>query len=451
MKFDVIIIGAGGGGYPGAFRLARSGYKVALIDPKGELGGNCLFSGCIPSKTVREIAQMVWRVKRILKTDIKTDFSLIQDYKDKVQETRFLQHREELKENPNVTFFKAKAKIKDNQRVILDGNEIEGKYMVIATGSEPIRPNFPGSQYCITSDDLFGYKTPLRKLPEKIIIVGGGYIALETASILLTLGYDVTVLVRGDKVLKGFEPEIVSTLLPLLNLKIMYNSPLLEVKKVKEDEYEVIYASKDGSKKSLNAGLVMLATGRKPVLPEGVENIGLSIDVKGHIVVDEAMRTNIPNVYATGDVNGKAPFFYAAVRMSMAAAYNIMAGSSPTDFVDFKSIPVTIFTIPPAAYVGFMPSDLKRLGIPYVEASYDMKRDAMAQMYDEMEGVVKLYFERGSLRVLGGWVVGVHAGYIINEIGQAVANGLTARDLANFADQHPATNELIAYTARKVV
>jgi dihydrolipoamide dehydrogenase len=220
----------------------------------------------------------------------------------------------------------------------------------------------------------------------------------------------------------------------------MYNSPLLEVKNVKEDEYEVIYASKDGNKKSLKAGLVMLATGRKPVLPEGVENIGLSIDVKGHIVVDEAMRTNIPNVYATGDVNGKAPFFHATVRMSMAAAYNIMAGSSPTDFVDFKSIPVTIFTISPAAYVGFMPNDLKRLGIPYVEASYDMKRDAMAQMYDEMEGVVKLYFERGSLRVPGGWVVGVHAGYIINEIGQAVANGLTARDLANFADQHPATN-----------
>ena len=128
-----------------------------------------------------------------------------------------------------------------------------------------------------------------------------------------------------------------------------------------------------------------------------------------------------------------------------------MSNGVATDYVDYKSIPVTIFTIPPAAYVGVMPSEAKKLGLSVIEASYDMKNDPMAQMYDEMGGVLKLYFERGSLRLIGAWIVGVHAGFVINELGQAVAHGLTAKQLAEFADQHPTTNELVAYTARKVL
>jgi dihydrolipoamide dehydrogenase len=455
METDVIIIGAGGGGYPGAFRLARSGYRVVIIDPKGELGGNCLFSGCIPSKTIRELAQIVWRNNRILKANLKPDFSLIQDHKDRVQEIRYMQHREELKEfRDNIELIRGKAKLIDNKTVEAETEngmiEVKGRYLVISTGSEPVKPKFPGSEFSITSDDLYGYRTSLRRLPDDITIVGGGYIALETAIILKALGYNVRLLVRSDKVLKGFESEIVNTLLPLLGLEIMYNSPILEIKKIGEQEFEVFYSDGKGNKKSLKTGLVMLATGRKPVLPEGAGGI-LALDSKGHISVDDSMKTNLPNVFATGDVNGKAPYFHAAVRMSIAAAYNIMSNGTPADYVDFKSIPVTIFTIPPASYVGIMPSEAKRMGISFIEASYELKNDPMAQMYDEMGGVLKLYFERGSLRLIGAWIVGVHAGFAINELGQAVAHGLTAKDLAEFADQHPTTNELIAYTARKVL
>ncbi|MGC9105600.1 MAG: hypothetical protein ACP5HQ_04150 [Thermoprotei archaeon] len=150
-------------------------------------------------------------------------------------------------------------------------------------------------------------------------------------------------------------------------------------------------------------------------------------------------------------MTNRAEFFHAAVRMSLAAAYNILAKGKPADFVDFRSIPVTVFTIPPAAYVGYTEEQLRAMNVSYVSAEYDMRRDAMAQMYDEMGGMLMLYFERGSLRLLGSWIVGVHAGYVINEIGLAFSRGLTARDLASFADQHPATNELVAYTARKVL
>lgn len=456
MKFDVVVIGAGGGGYPGAFRLAKSGYSVLMVDPKGELGGNCLYSGCIPSKTVREIGETVWRAKKMIKHEIPVDFTAIQDHKDYVQETRFKQHKRELAEYNTITFYKGTAKIKDLTHVIVkteDGKEIEAetKYIIIATGSEPFRPSFPGSEFCITSDDLFSYKTPLRKLPQDMVIIGGGYIAVEVASVFGILGVKTHMLVRGDRILRGFEDEIVNTILPLLKLDIKYNSPVVEVKKIKEDEYEVFYAGKDGSKKSIVTNMVMLATGRKPVLPEGVENIGISLDKSKHIAIDDAMRTNLPHVFATGDVNGKAPYFHAAVRMSLAAAYNIMSNGIPTDYVDIKSIPVTIYSIPSASFVGIMPSQAKKMGIETIEAIYNMEDEVMSQIYDEREGMLKLIFERGSLRLIGAWMVGVHSQYLINEVGQAVAHGLTARQLASFADQHPATNEIVAYTARKVL
>ena len=454
MQADVVVLGAGGGGYPGAYRLARSGYTVVMADPKGELGGNCLYSGCVPSKTVRELAQTYWRAKKLLNLEGKVDFSLLQDHKDRVQEIRFRQHREELKEFPSLNFVKGVGEIMDRETIIIhsDEEDLEVKYrhLIIATGSEPVKPNVPGAEYGITSDELFGYRTNLRKLPGRIAIVGGGYIAVETASVLSALGYEVTILVRGERALRNVSQELANTLLSVLNLNISYNSPVLEVRKVKEDEYKVVY-SKAGTQKELDVGLVLFATGRKPVLPKGVERLGVRVDSKGYIEVDEAMRTSVKGVYATGDVNGKAPYFHGAVRMSLAAAYNIMANGEPVDYVDYKAIPVTIYSIPSASAVGYTREELERMGVEFVEATYDMRKDVMAQIYDEMEGVMKLYFQKGSLRFLGGWIVGVHSGYVINELGQAFARGLTARDLANYADQHPATNELVAYTARKVL
>lgn len=163
------------------------------------------------------------------------------------------------------------------------------------------------------------------------------------------------------------------------------------------------------------------------------------------------MRTNLPNIFSTGDVNGKAPYFHAAVRMSIAAAYNIMSNGVPIDYVDIKSIPVSIYSVPSASYVGIMPSQARKMGIETIEATYNMEDEVMSQIYDEREGVLKLIFERGSLRLIGAWMVGVHSQYLINEVGQAVAHGLTARQLASFADQHPATNEIVTYAARKVL
>ncbi|BDC18452.1 dihydrolipoyl dehydrogenase [Acidianus sp. HS-5] len=451
MIVDVLIAGAGGAGYPAAFRLNKAGLKVAMADPKGELGGNCLYQGCVPSKTMRELAHLYLRARKLLGFNEVVSFEKVQDHKDFVQETRFKQHKQELSET-SVDFYKGEVEIIDNHHAIIKGEkdaQIEYKYLILASGSGPFVPRFPGSEYCITSDDLYKYKTSIRKLPKEMVIIGGGYIALETASIMNVLGTKVHVLVRSDRVLRGLDTRLVSSLLSMLdkNIDIKFNSPVIEVQKVGENEYKVIYSEKS-EKKEITADLVMLATGRKPVYPKGIEKLGLAIGRSG-VMVDETIVSSVKNVYAPGDVNGRSMFFHSAVRQSLVAAHNILAGT-PIDYMDFESVPKSIFTIPSIAYVGILPEEAKRRGIEIVEASYPLIKDSRAQMYDEAEGEIRLFVERGSLRVIGGWIIGIDAPTMINEIGTVVANGLTARQMADYADQHPMSNESISYAARSI-
>ncbi len=451
MIVDVLIAGAGGAGYPAAFRLDKAGLKVAMADPKGELGGNCLYQGCVPSKALRELAHLYIRARKLLGFNEVVSFEKAQDHKDFVQETRFKQHKQELSES-SIEFYNGEVEIIDNHHAIIKGEkdaEIEYKYLILGTGSAPFVPKFPGSEYCITSDDLYKYKTSIRKLPKEMVIIGGGYIALETASIMNAFGTKTHVLVRSDRVLRGLDSRLVSSLLSMLdkNIDIRFNSPVIEVQKIGDNEYKVIYSEKS-EKKEITAEVVMLATGRKPVYPKGIEKLGLAIGRSG-VMVDETIVTSVKNVYAPGDVNGRSMFFHSAVRQSLVAAHNILAGA-PIDYMDFDSVPKSVFTIPSIAYVGILPEEAKRRGIEIIEASYPLSKDSRAQMYDEAEGEVRLFFEKGSLRVIGGWIIGIDAPTMINEIGTAVANGLTARQMANYADQHPMSNESISYAARSI-
>ncbi|BCU68177.1 dihydrolipoyl dehydrogenase [Sulfolobales archaeon HS-7] len=446
MKYEVLVIGGGGASYPGAFRLSKAGKTVIMADPKGVLGGNCLYQGCIPSKTIREMAELHLRSKRFF-ANISPNFELIQDHKDKVQEKRFKQHDEEIKEN-NVEFVKGEVQVTGDKTAKIIGEkevDVEFNYLILGTGSEPFVPRIPGSEHCITSDDLYKYKTEIRKLPSSMVIIGGGYIALETATIFKALGTEVHVLVRSDKILRSIDQRLVEILKKMIDpeIDIKFNSPVLEVEK-NGNELKVTFSQK-GEKKEIITEKVVMATGRKPVLPKGFEKLGVKVSQKG-VEVDESIRTNIPYVFAPGDVNGISPYFHSAVRQSLVASRNILTGRN-TDFVNFSSIPVTVFTIPPIAYVGIITNRDSSV----IEASYKFERDSRAQIYDELEGEVRLFFEKGSLRALGGWVAGIDAPSLINEIGYAVHNGLTAKQMAEFADQHPMSNESITNAVRSII
>jgi len=449
---DVLVIGGGGGAYPGAFRLAGAGYSVVMADPKGVLGGNCLYSGCVPSKTVREMSELISRARKLV-GPLDFDFGKIQAHKDGVQEIRFRQHQDEIEESPGVTFYKgtvtlkgpAQAEIATEEGVV----EVRARRTIVATGTEVSRAQFPGSEFCITSDDVFSYRPKLTKLPSELVIIGGGYIAFEVATMLGALGTKAHLLIRSDRALRGVDKRLVDSFLSALggSVDIRFNSPILEVQRAGEG-YRALF-SEGGQKKELEADYVLEATGRHPVLPRGIEDLGLNL-VKGYVQVDEAMQTNVKGVYAAGDVTGRTTYFHAAVRESLVAARNIMSGK-PSDYLDVRSIPVSIFTFPPLAYVGITPEVAQGMGMQLLEASYPLKRDVMAQIFEERVGEVRIFVDKSNMRVVGGWVLGEEAPEVINLIALAAQAGLNIRALADFVGQHPVPFEDISYAARTLL
>ena len=222
MKVNVLIIGAGGGAYPAAFRLAGSGKTVLMADPKGVLGGNCLYLGCIPSKTVRELIEINERSGRLLGSKNHADFRLIQQHKDDVQQMRFDQHNREMSEFKSLKFMKGKVSFtgKNSARVTTESEmiDVEFDYVIIATGTVVSRISFPGSDFCITSDDIFSFGSEFREIPKKMVIVGGGYITLEVADMFHALGTEVHLFVRTETVLRNVDRDLVNIAYPLITI-----------------------------------------------------------------------------------------------------------------------------------------------------------------------------------------------------------------------------------------
>ncbi len=453
-NYDVVVIGGGGGGYHGAFELSKGGYRVLLIDDKGNLGGNCLYEGCIPSKSVSIAIYLMEKLRNILNSVGNTDINKVKilwenviDHKDNVQYMRYLQHIREIKEHENVDFVKGVARVVDNHRVVveaIDGSwrrEVEGKYLLVATGSTAIRIPVPGAELAIGSEELFGYKTKYRKVPDNVVVIGGGYIGVEVASALSSLGVKVTIVEMLPRILSGWDQDIVSQIEERLRSKgveILTNSRVVGIKE-EAGQKVVEYERKDGSKGSVAGSEVIMAVGRKPYV-EGLDTLGI-VD-KGHVEVDSSMRTKVPNVYAAGDVIGKYMLYHSAVKESVIAAWNIMHGK-PIYEINFNAIPMTIFTEPEAAMVGLSEDAAKARGINYVTVQYPLADDSYAQIIGVRDGWVKLVIEKESQRIIGGVVYGEAASMIINEIALAVAVNARVKDLALLPHAHPTIFESI--------
>ncbi len=454
---DALTIGAGGGGYPAAFRLAAAGRSVVMVDPKGVMSGNCLAEGCVPSKAVREIAHHLQQQRRFhtsgLHGEVDVDYSEVIAHKDQVQTRRYAQHDAELRAAPNVTLVTGTARIEDPHTVAVDTPEglrrFTARNIVIASGSDISAPPIPGLEHCLNSRDLYALHPSVSKLPASMLVIGGGYVGLETASFFAAFGARVTVFEREAQLLPGMDPDMVALLAPLLdpNIDVILGA---EVRRVEQTPGGVRVVFFDGAaEQHRSAEVAFQALGRHPVIPAGLREAGVAVDAHG-VAVDPTLQTNLRHIYACGDVNGRTPLFHAAVRQSVAAAANILAGDRHADAVDFLSTPTTVFTLPAASYVGLTRASAAAKGICVEEASYSFAEDSRAQIFGETGGEIRLFFATGSLRLVGGWVVGIDAGNLIGQIGLAVSSGLTARDLAAFADQHPMSAEGISRAARNL-
>ncbi|MDA8333230.1 MAG: dihydrolipoyl dehydrogenase [Candidatus Dormibacteraeota bacterium] len=458
-EFDTITIGAGGGAYPAAFRLARAGHKVAMVDVKGVLSGNCLAEGCVPSKAVREVAATYHRMTRAaamgLSGALEVSYEQVLAHKTRVQTLRYQQHDLELAaSSEQLQLIKGRASLLDPHTVEVhtDGaaRRLTAATIIVASGSDISIPPIPGADLCITSRDLFALDATLKDLPRRLVIVGAGYIGLEVASMLHTFGVSVEVLEMTDQILPGMDPRFAQLLASLLDPGIVIR---LGARVARIDRSAaglvVSYSTTDGPATS-TADQVLLAVGRHPVLPDGLSEAGITV-ASGRPLVNPALQTNLPHVYATGDVNGLSMLFHSAVRQSLTASTSILNGNHASDSFDPDAVPTTIFTMPEAAYVGLLPARAAAAGVPLVESAYSFTEDSRAQIMDDTGGEIRLFFAPQSLRLLGGWVVGIDAANLIGEIGTSVAAGLTAHQLARFSDQHPMASEGIGKSARQLV
>ncbi len=448
-EYDVITIGAGGAAYPAAFRLKRSGFSVIMIDEKGVMSGNCLSEGCVPSKAIIETVHN-YKIMREF-TEFKLNYGDIIKRKDHVQEMRYRQHAAELKE-ADLEIIKGTAKLLDTHTVEVDTGKEKMKlgfrHLIIGSGAYTYKLNIPGSEYAITSADLFKIDPAVKKIPDSLVVIGGGYIGVETASFMSILGSKVTLIERSDRLLTDMDAGIVDKLTGMLpEMVINLNNEVKSIEKA-GNKFKTIIVDENGEKVSILSDMVMMATGREPLIPEGTAQCGIEMDRHG-IKVNSAMQTNIPHIYATGDVNGITPLFHAAKRQSLIAAANIMAGDTAVERFDSSSVPFTLFSIPNMSFVGITPDTARQGKIEYSAVTYPMIEDSMAEIHNEICGEITMLFDK-NLKIIGGYVIGNDAGNLINEIALGIHKGLNARDFAEMAHQHPMTFEGLDSAARKL-
>ncbi len=459
-EVDTLTLGAGGGAYPAGFALARAGQRVVMVDPKGVTSGNCLAEGCVPSKAVFEAVELHRRLSGPVGRAAgglggSPDYGAIVAWKDGVQRRRYAQHDRELAATPTLRLEAGTGRLVDPHTVDVTTEDGVHRYrassIILATGSDVYVPPLEGAELCVTSRDLFALEPSVTALPARLAVIGGGYVGLEVACMYRALGVEVTVIEALPTLLAGMDPDFVALIAAGLDpaITLHLSSPVRRVTRVEGGLR--VHVARDGEETTVDADMVLLAVGRRPVLAEGASELGLALSGHG-LAVDPAMRVpGHAHLYAPGDVNGRSMLFHSAVRQSMVAAHNILAGNRAVDRVDFDAVPATVFTTPSGAFVGLTRASGAARGVDLVEAAYSFEEDSRAQILGETDGEIRLFFDPGSLRLRGGWVVGVDAAQLIGQIGTATAAGLSAYDLARFADQHPMAAEGLDRAARSLV
>ncbi len=426
---DIIIIGAGPGGMELCGLALKQNRRVVIIE-RDYIGGTCLNRGCIPTKALCRSAEVVDMVSKASEFGVNvSEFTL--DFRQamlrKNEVVKALREGAETSMKGAVIIH-GDAKICDSKTVEVNGERFSAPMIVIATGSEPSLLPIPGAELCITSDALL----EMEQLPEDMCIIGGGVIGMEFACILAAFGVKVTVIEFCPEILPNFDKEIGKRLKSLLSRKGIKIITSAAVKAVKEG-YEVEYESK-GKLQSVNASCVLMAVGRKPVIPEGTESIGIRVGRRG-IEVDSAFSTTVPGVYAIGDVNGK--LMLAHVASAQAA---VLMGKT----MDLEVVPSAAFTSPECAMVGLTEDQCKASEINYRTSKSLFRANGKAMSMGETDGFVKLIVEDTSDKVLGCHIIGPHASDLIQEAALCMSQGLSADAIASTIHSHPTLTEVVA-------
>lgn len=432
--YDLIVIGAGPGGYVAAIRGAQLGLKVALIEKDLALGGACLHRGCIPSKAYLAAAEMVEIARKAAKIGItfappRIDFEKLVSSKDEKLKKLSKGISELVKAN-KIDAVTGEASLEAPGKVRVGDRVLETRFVILATGTEPVRPSsfsFDGKSV-LTTDELF----KLTALPKRLLVVGGGVIGCEMACAFNLLGSEVTLMEQL--------PEILAT---EDRLAVKGLRSVLEKRGVKI--LTGVSAANDGSFGN-DGDCVLVAVGRR-VSPEEQDKLGLSKlgiqTEKGFVKVSGRLETSVEGIYAIGDLIGTTLLAHGAMAEGLCAVENI--AGEPRE-MDYSAVPRVVYTIPEIASVGAREEDLKKGGVAYRTGRFSYLANAMALCHEEDEGFAAVLVGTdgdAKDRVLGATVFGAHAADMIQEVALVIRNGLSVQALMETIHAHPTLNEIV--------
>ncbi len=454
---ELVVLGAGPGGYPAAFEAADHGLDVTLVNAEEKPGGVCLHRGCIPSKALLHVAQLLHETREVEHAGItfenpKIDLDKLRDFKNSVI-GKLTGGIGELARTRGVKMINARGIFQDANTLLLD--HLDGQQTtltfdkaIIATGSSPAMPGFfdIGDSRVMDSTGALA----LEDVPDRLLVIGGGYIGLEMGTVYSSLGSEVTVVEMTSRLLPGCDRDLIGPL--KRRLEKIFKAINLDTRVAgleATDDGIVASLEHDGETKTEMFDRVLVSIGRRPNSQGvGLEAAGVAIDEKGFVTINAQRQTSVSHIYAIGDVAGEPMLAHKATREAKVAVEAIVGEPSAFDYI---AIPAVVFTDPEIAWCGVTETEAKQRKLDVNVSRFPWAASGRAQSLAQTDGLTKLITDKETSRVLGMGIVGRGAGEMIAEGVIAVEMAVVARELADSIHAHPTLSETIMESAESVI
>ena len=457
--FDLTVIGAGPGGYVAAIRASQLGMKVAVIEERKSLGGTCLNIGCIPSKALLNSSEKYESINSAQLEDFGINLSSVKLNIPKMMENKdnivsdLTKGIEFLFKKNKISSFEGNGYISSPNEIIVSKNGkeevIKSNKILIATGSvvAPLNKIKIDEKNIVSSTGAL----ELKKVPKRLIVVGGGYIGLEMGTVWRRLGSQVTVIEYLDRILPGMDSEVAKKFKLILQKQGIDFKLNTAIKDARVDKGSVYLSANNNSTNenlSFEADVVLIATGRIPNTQNlGLDTLGIKLSQKGEILVNNNFETNVSNIYAIGDVI-PGPMLAHKAEEDGIAAVEIMNGVA--GHVNYDLVPGIVYTSPEVATLGKTEDELKESQINYNKGVFPFSANSRARAINHTDGFVKILSDKNSDKVLGVHIIGHEAGNLVHEVATAMSFGGSAEDIARICHAHPTTSEAVKEAAMNI-